>query len=367
VHDWRFHAADLLTGRFVTHDLPLSDPEITWDLSGPSALTGTLAAGFGSRERYERLPAWGTAVYAEASGEIRWGGILTEPDPSLGPLALTCIGFAGYPHGMIWTGDYQSPDAGVDPLDVVRMIWQHLQSFPDGDLGVTVSDATSPVRLGSKSEFVKFHSGGKDVQFTAQDRYQLKRADSKDCGGEIDNLASEAPFDYRETHAWDGDGVSHDVELGYPRVGRRRNDLRFVLGENLSVAPAAKGNTDYANEIIANGAGQGEKMLTAQVGHRDGRVRRTALLDAKDVHSKRRLTAQARRQLALSQRLLTVEEIDVRDHPNASLGSVIGALGDDIYLTADLGWTVLDGWWRSTRVVARPQSGDAATLTVQEV
>src|SRR5699024_11949333 len=44
----------------------------------------------------------------------------------------------------------------VDPLSLVRRIWSHLQSQPDGDLGLKVDSTTSPVRIGTKSEDVEF-------------------------------------------------------------------------------------------------------------------------------------------------------------------------------------------------------------------
>lgn len=142
---WRYFAQNLLTGEFTHTDLPLRRDELTWQLSGPGALKGTISPevlGLGPLEE------WQTAIYAEADDEIRWGGILRNRGMRGAELTLDCAGFSSYPARIPYTGpDYVKINA--DPTGIFIYIWDHLQSQPDGDLGVQiVRPNTSPVRVG---------------------------------------------------------------------------------------------------------------------------------------------------------------------------------------------------------------------------
>jgi hypothetical protein len=360
---WRYHAQLLPSAEWLTHDLAISDVTMHHDLSGPSALTGHIPRGFAD-EVTGQLRAWGAAIYPEASGELRGGFIVTAADPQPDKLAVSCVGFAGYPAGIPFDGDYTSPDEGVDPFDVVRLIWTHVQGKAGGDLGVIVDTAQSPIRLGSMKDWLRSHPDKAASDFTQQDRYSLQWWNHTDCGQEIDKLAGEAPFDYVEYHTWAGNNVVHGVRLGYPSLGRRRHDLRFVLGENLAAIPQPSGNDDYASEVLALGAGEGSKMLRSLVARPTDRLRRVSVLAEKDVRTRRRLAADAQRLLDRNSHAETLTSIDVVEHPNAPLGGLDP--GDEIRVQADLGWRDLDVWARMTSVAYKPGDG-TATLTLEEL
>ncbi len=347
----RFHAQKMPSGDWITHDLPISDVAMHHDLSGPSAITGSIARGFAS-DVTGAVTAWGTAVYAEESGTIRGGFILTDVNPNPDSLEVSGIGFAGYLAGIPFDSGYTAPADGADPMDVVRVLWNHVQGFPDGNIGMVVDSTTCDVRLG------KLDADGKG------ESYSLHWWDHTDCGSEIDNLAGETPFDYVEYHTWSGETVSHGLQLGYPRIGTRRHDLRFVLGENLAAVPLPRAAGGYANNILALGAGEGAKRLRATAGQRTDRLRRVAVVGDKGVTRKRRLGTVARAALDTAMHAETVTEVDVIEHPNAPLAVL--RPGDEIRVQADLGWTVLDRWVRMTSIAYKPDDG-VATLTVEQV
>src|SRR5690606_24229540 len=203
--------------------------------------------------------------------------------------------------------------------DAVRHLWSHVQGYPDGNLGVTVTGST-PARLG-----------------TAEEPYELAWFDSPDCGKEIDDLAKETPFDYVEEHRWSGEEIRHEVKIGAPRLGRRRTDLAFIQGDNVVslVSPDRDGGL-YANEVVGIGAGEGAGSLRRTDAVRDGRLRRPFVYTAKDVRSADRLDSLIRRERLRRSDLLEISSVDVREHPNAPIAS--WSLGDDVRIDASLPW-----------------------------
>ncbi len=360
---WRYHAQKLPSGEWISHELPISGVTMHHDLSGPSALTGTIARGFAGEVAEGVLP-WGTAIYPEASGQLRGGFIVTDADPTPDALHITCVGFAGYPTGIPFDGDYVSSNDGLDAFEAVRLIWSHVQGKPGGDLGVIVDSEDSWVLLGNLDEWLRLHPGKTAGDFEDSDRYTLRWWNNTDCGSELDQLASQTPFDYAEYHTWSGNNVAHGITLGYPRLGRRRHDLRFVLGENLASVPQPTASGDYASEVVALSAGQGSKMLRSVVARPTDRLRRVSTLAEKDVRSRRRLAADAQRLLDRNSHAEQLTDIDVFEHPNAALADL--RPGDEIPVTADLGWREMNVWGRITSVSYTPEKG-MATLSLEQL
>lgn len=363
---WRFIAQRALTGEWLHWNLPLRDPQLTWSLSGPDALTATLDPEIGGLVAADNRPLfdeWGTLLYAEEEGLIRLGGIVTHSEFDNATWSIEAAGFPAYAKGLPYLDEFQSDS--VDPLDVVRKIWQHVQSQPDGDLGVVVDDTTSPVRIGKKPRHVQFTTGeGESVSFEANEAYKLVWWEAKDCGDEIDSLAKQCPFDYHEEHRWIGDQIEHRIRLGYPRLGRRRDDLRFMLGENIAAMPTPeRAGDEFANETYAIGKGEGRDAIKIRVPQRDKRLRRCHVFTQSSVGDKDRLRQLAHQDLQLRSPMLQLSEVTVRDHENARLGS--WQIGDDIRVQGKLPWIGdLDLWVRVTSYTVSPYAGDAATLTV---
>lgn len=347
-------------------DLPLSGAQVTTTLSGPGGLSGTVPVEAGRLKRPDGQPLlaeWGAAVWAEADGQIRGGGIVTRSELDGPSWALECVGISGYVQGLPWTGT-QYQGIQVDPLAVVRAIWARAQANPGGDLGVLVDSTTSPVRVGTAPEQVEFQTGaGTDVAFEAGPLV-LAWWQTPDMGKVVDDLASGTPFDYLEETAWgSGDALVHRLRLGYPRLGRRRDDLRFVIGENVSVVPAMTRDGDnYASEVLVLGAGEGRKQVNALVPATRGRLRRVAVVTDSAIRTHAGAVRRGRTELAARTGAGVVEQVVVRDHPHAPLGS--WTVGDDIRVSGSLGWAELDTWVRVVGSSISPEAGDVATLRV---
>ena len=376
----RWIAQRALTGEFLHWDVPVSGFP-SHALSASSSLVFRLepeVASLVSLDDLLVLEPWGSFLYHEVDEQIEWAGVVTGNEWLGATYEVTVESFGRYPHGMPWLGNFVGVD--TDPANIVRYIWQVLQRRPDADLGVAVVGQTS-ARLGTLSserareakrvedaarkrvdEARKAQSAAKDAaereaarKVTDARRAELTKAqdarraadeaeredggeyrfdwwDNDDCGREIDRLAAEAPFDWVEEHAWNSDrsDVTHRVRVA-DRIGVRRTDLKFALGENVVEAVPFLIDGDWvANEVIGVGAGEGAKALRETSAVRDGRLRRIALIDWKDVRSRSRLQALVRgeqRTRAMGQ--LAVEQIVVQaDHPHAPVGS--WGVGDEI-------------------------------------
>lgn len=146
---WRYLAYRATTKEPLHLDLPLEVEELGWALSGAGPLRATVSPDVGALRGSDGrllLEEWGTLLFAEADGQIRWGGILIASGFNGEAWALEAAQVATYPNGMAYDGVYSK--VGVDPAQVVKDIWAHLQSKPDGDLGVTVAGDSTPTRLG---------------------------------------------------------------------------------------------------------------------------------------------------------------------------------------------------------------------------
>jgi hypothetical protein len=265
---WSFIAQRATTGEFLHFDVPLELGSLEWQLSGPGSLKATISPDVGDlRDSAGRpiLEEWATLLYAEADGEIRWGGIIVSCSVEGDTLSLEAAGFSTYLHRRIYNGHLY--EINVDPAGVVRHIWQHVQSFPRGDLNVTVKGDSTPVRLGTDAvkeytppklfaaqhiieqyeagegypvnagwtwpgqwahvtewvdDLVAEYGGNtldrtasmtwlkayieshKDEIVEAKDAepYELLWYEHPNCGEEVDSLAKSTPFDWVERHSW---------------------------------------------------------------------------------------------------------------------------------------------------------------------
>lgn len=318
---WRYLAQRALTGEWLSWDLPISRDELSWALSGPGSLRGTVSPDVGHlRASDGRLlvEEWGTKIYAEADGIIRWGGIVVRSAFDGPAWTIEAAGMSTYPTGIPYLGEYTRLDA--DPAGIYRDIWAYVQAQPDGNIGMVVDTISTPVRVG-----------------TTGSPYSLTWWEAPDCGSALDELAKLAPMDYAEEHTWAGEQVAHRIRLGYPRLGRRRADLAFVQGDNVtSIVTADRDGGEYANEVIGVGAGSGRAMLQRRIPVRDGRLRRPHIYTDKTATDTARLDAAIRRELDARRDVLELDSVEVVDHPHAPIGS--WQLGDDILVQASIPW-----------------------------
>lgn len=342
---WRYIAQRVLSNEFLHWDVPVDVSELRWDLSGPGALRGAVSPDVGNLRDDEGrliLEPWGTLLYAEEGGSIRWGGIVEYSKLSGAAWTVEAAGFSSYPHGIPFLDTIKGAD--LDPADVYRQIWTNLQGYPEGDLGVEVSDLSTPIRIGTQGE-----------------PYVLKWQESKDSGSELDSLAEDGGFEFEERHFWDGDEIRHRIELAYPRLGRKREDLAFIQGDNVVSLVEPQGWDEFANEVFAIGAGEGRKAKRSRTPIRDGRLRRPIVYTDKGERNEQRLTRIARRELDRHRPELSIDRITVVDHPNAPIGS--WRSGDDVLVQASLPWVGDVAIWH--RVTSWALKGDKAELSLE--
>ena len=404
------YIAQRVNGEFLDWDLPIKVTDLGWQLSGPGSLRGTVAPDTGSLRAADGrlvLEEWGTYIFAESDGLIRWGGIVISSGFDDEVWSVEAAGFSTYPHGIPYLGEFSR--IGVDPVDAVKEIWRHLQNFPDGNLNMQIIGSSTPVRLGTEGTpesipgillaardiLARLQSGAiyyedwtwtgapahvgenndlllsaypgawddrpaaiawltqyvnenADEKISAKDPepYLLAWYEAPDCGGEIDDLAKSTPFDYIESHAWNGENIEHRFEIFYPRAGRRRDDLAFIQGDNVANVVSFQSNGDeYANEVNGLGGGEGPTTLRRTTAKRDGRLRRATVYSDKAVGDFARMDALIADELELRRGLLQVSSVDIIDHPNAPIGS--WSLGDDVLIRCTVPWLGnVDIWCR---------------------
>ncbi|TKR27128.1 hypothetical protein FA014_01865 [Cellulomonas hominis] len=359
---WRYVCFAEPAGAYLG-EVELSGVRLSRVLSGPGRLTGTVVG-----DAPAWLRPWECSVWAEnPAGQIAGGGLLTSAGGVSGErTVVNVMGIAGYPGGMPWLGPDQAL-VQVDPLDVVRMIWAHLQSQPGGNLRVAVDPTTSPVRVGTEAEQVEFTtSAGEDVSFEAGP-FRLEWWSTTDLGAVIAKLAVETPFDYLEHAAWNSarTGLTHRLQLGWPTIGTRRPDLRLVIGENVIVTPALAGDDDlYASEVLALGAGTGRTRVRAHLTRPTVGVRRVLVHTDSSARTTADLSTAARTDLAWRDGAPLLEQVTVIDHPHAPIAALTP--GDQVLVAGDVAGEPVDRWVRITEVDTSPES-DRAVLSVVEV
>lgn len=369
---WRYIAqrlnGDGSTGDFLDFDVPLQGVAITDQLSGHNALSATIAPQYARLLADDGAPLfdeWGTAIWAENQGEIRGGGILVSSGFDGPQWNLTCTGYTGYLDGMPWVSDLAGNWFGVevDPLDVLRKLWSHAQSKPGGNLGLEISPLKTGLKIGTKLKQGEFDTVNGPLTFESGP-VQLTNYGTTDLGQEATKLASETPFDWHERHFWQGDVIRHVLDLGYPRIGQRRPDLRFVVGENVTSIPSIqRDGALYASEVQVFGAGDGPAMKRGVASRpRRNRLRRAVTLQDSSLRSGAACNGVAEREVAWRTGLDDVTDIFVTDSPAAPVGAA--SVGDEILVQGDCGWRTLETWARIISRTIVPEQGEAVALSI---
>jgi hypothetical protein len=350
----------------LSGELPLLDVSFTDVLSGPPQFSATINPLFRQllgTDSQPLLRPWHCQILAEQDGVLRYGGVLISA-PSIGPtLSLDCSGFSGYAKGMPYEGDTQWIES--DPLDLTRHIWAHIQGGDESNLGMVVDTATNTggaVRLGKAlvpdvNGVLPTNSSGDEGP------YKLNWYSNDDLGGDIDDLAAQTPFDYHERHQWDSTKTQpkHYLDFGYPRLGQRQGDLRFVLGENIQTLPNIEADgEEYASHVRVLGAGEGSAMTKGEARQWTGGLRRAVTIDRKDVADASRAQSIARRELHSRLLLTNTPQVLVRNTPSAPIGSF--GVGDEIRVQVTEDWRSVDLWFRVLSSTIRPQDPELMAL-----
>lgn len=227
-------------------------------------------------------------------------------------------------------------------------------------------DAAKTVEAKSKDVWDKAKQALQDQAGGEAQPYVLGYWETHDLGQSFDDLAAETPFDYRVVHSWAGDQIIHRMVLGYPQLGARRANLRFMTGENIMAAQAVEySGAEYASEVLVLGAGEGRAMVRAMsTAGTTGRLRRVAVVSNKAIGGSAAARKLADQEVKLRSGAADFgDDIVVRDHPNAPLGSY--APGDEILIQSDgSGWTGQLAIWCRVLTITIDTAQDTATLTV---
>lgn len=317
----------LPSGEILDWAVPLGGADVTRVLTGPGALSGVLPEGYEHPVR-----EWGSALWVESDGVFHGGGIVTTVEHADREIRVNCTGITGYAQDMPWLAKREDL-IEVDPLDIVRMIWDHLQDASSGNLHLSVDSLSSPVRVGEEERDVEFSTGdGDDVSFEAGP-FRLNPIDTQDLAKVIEDLAGDTPFDYVEETRWDGEDIRHRMRLGYPRLGVRRDKYSLDTRVNMQVLPTLGfDENEYASEVLLVGAGEGRDSVTAHVPGAADRLRRVAVVTDKSVRSKKTATRLAREELAARVTEGAVSNMVIVDSPNCPIdllqpGDTIRATG----------------------------------------
>lgn len=366
---WRYIAERLHgdgTATPLHPDLPLRNTSIEYALSGPGGLSCTIQPenlalmGGDGRPVFRE---WSTAIWAEEDGILRGGGIVDYIGVSNSELSIECAGFSGYLRDQPYVGSAFYIE--TDPMDIARLIWAHVQGERGGNLGVTLDATKSPVRIGTDLKQVEFDTQEGPVSFESGP-YKLEWWQTHDLLNSFESLARETPFEFREQVSWNPDGtIRKHINMGYPTIGSRRTDLRFAIGENVNEVPDVEfAGENFANGVLFLGAGEGRTMVRGAYDVMDGRLRRVAVVQDKQVRSLKAANSRARQELALRRGDFDVRDLVVRDHLHAPLGSF--SVGDEILVEGDLGWVdnVSGVWARVVGMTVTPENPDSMRLSI---
>ncbi|NUK18289.1 hypothetical protein [Streptomyces lunaelactis] len=340
--DYRYIVARAATGEVLHWNLPLTEVEFGPEMSGPGSLSATLSPTF-ARPLNDMLDAGNAVILAERNSKLLWGGVIWRAEPQGPKLPIEASGFTSYLHRRFdLHGNLggRGPYIEADPCAVIRDVWAYAQDQPDGDLEVVVDDTKSEAKTG-----------------TAKDPYDIPRWDVRNLGEIVDELADiDDGLEWSEAVAWRGRRPERRIILGAPRLGRRREDLTFTTGANVTGEPQVIRDADeYAQWVIGLGAGDGKKRKIAVDGVRNQRLRLEHKLETSE-KDETKLKQRTRRERVARQILPTITELEIIDHPAAPIGSL--RIGDDVRIRLHEPHTEYDGWNRIIGWTVRPGQGE---------
>ncbi|TQF05570.1 hypothetical protein E6W39_29240 [Kitasatospora acidiphila] len=349
---YRYFTTHAVTGEVLSIDLPLADVEFGPELNGPGRFTGTLAPDLPGLD-VRQLDSGTVLLWAERGEQLLWGGLVWRAEPDEERYRIEAAGFSSYLgrrfdlHGNL---SGRAPYKGTDPCQVIADVWAYCQAQPDGDLAVIVEQPPggSPGRLG-----------------TTEQPYTVKEWEAPSLAAVVRDAAGVdggPEWTERVTRTPDG-RLERRIVLDSPRLGTRRADLVFATGVNIIDKPTAAADGDqYAQVLVALGAGDGSAKVRTTDAIRDGRLRLEAVLDRPSITDRTALAALARTERIRRSQLAQVTEITVHDHPAAPIGS--WQVGDDVRVQIHEPRIDFDGWRRIVGWTLQPDHAGQETATL---
>lgn len=366
---WNYFATRLHgdgTETVIANELPLGDDtSFTHNANAPIDIQGSIAPEYSyllDEHGDPLLRKWSTAIYAECDGQIRAGGIYVDDAISDGVLQFDCMGFAGYPNGQPFTEGNSwplnpYPTGGIEPMDALRKIWSHLQSQRNGNLGVVIDPMNTGKKIGKMVAQGEFdtENGVLSFEYTP---FTLRNYETFDLGETQNSLAEGTPFEYREEHSWNADhtAVQHFIRVGHPRLGSRRHDYRFAVGDNIQPVSIDPPDDEYADTVLGLGAGEGAAMIRSTVYRtNEDRIRRAVVFEDKAAR-----TAAAIRKTSMSELAarVGVDEVTSISVLPPHVSDLIGVdVGDEVPLSGETAHRDVEMWVRVLSKTQTPATG----------
>lgn len=332
---FRFICEEAVTGEILSRDLCVQKPKILRALTGPCNIQFEINFKDAENEGIYFKPN-GQLIHAEKLiyGERKiWASGIVQPsqvDKQSGIMTLESSGFAGYPKGIPALFNWNP--LTVDPYEIIHRMWDHIQSYPDSNLGVEVYPALSGLQMLPGYAF--------DGEIFNLDFFAvfIRAVDKTDMGDYMDKLARDTPFDIVEQSGWNEDrsAIWKKLFLGYPTAGAQQNALAFIQNENvIEMVPHIETEIDWVSDVIIDGWFPGTEY-SAQLTNADPtRYRRVIMQDDARINSNERAAAWAKRKLTRRQTPAYWESIIVdMGHPNAPFGTY--DVGDRIWVTGTM-------------------------------
>lgn len=340
---FRFAVEDV-HGNILTRDLVPMQNTIGRILSAPSQIELSIHPKHPSVQHQSgsgpiQFKPWGHWIHAlkydQFGNERIWASGLVQPsevDPETGVLSLRATGFSDYPKGIPWLVNW-NPIA-VDPFAIVANIWNHIQSYWNGSLGVTTYPSSSGTLMLPGFSF-------NNEQFV-QDFFAIfiRAIDKTDCGEYLTKLSQDIPFDYFEESSWNSTrtAIIKKIRLGYPQGGIRQEGLVFRVGENVkATTQRLESEVEWMSDIMIDGFFPG-KTYSATISNADpDRYRRVMMENDLRIDSNERGAAWAKKRLTRRQFPYQYQSIIIDPfHPNAPFGTF--DVGDTILVQGPMPW-----------------------------
>lgn len=401
----RYIVERISDGEFLELELPIVVSGAGRKLNGAGSFSGEIVpvvAAYRYAGTDQLIDPYSTLIHEESDGIIRGTWLVTRSEFEGAVWRVEGAGFSEYFADRPFEGEYRG--VKVDPVAVARHVVEHAQSFAGADLGVTVRGSSS-VRIGTDSEskeasarfsadlaktaleqakkaladaraaakanptaankqLVETRKG--QVESVTANKKRLDEAlseakklvqedggawkllwwDTPDCLRSIQEALDEAGYEWVEWSGWNTARTKIMKEIRVSsRVGRKQDALAFVEGDNIieTVQIEADSN-DYANAVVAIGAGEGRDALRVTVAAKSARRRKVHVVDAKNVTKKAALEKIARAELTVRSRPLKVAAVRIINHPNAQFGTF--DVGDTVLVDSDSGWAGRQRLWQ---------------------
>lgn len=414
----RYIVERISDGVFLELELPIIVSSAGRRLGGPGSFSGEIVPVVDAY-RYAGTDAlidpYATYIHEEADGQIRGTWLVTRSAFEGAVWQIEGQGFSAFFAGRPFEGEYRGIDE--DPIAVAATVCAHAQQFAGANIGVQVvggsgvrvgtdsdiqvqlaQEALDNLKAGQEAEKKALEAARKTAKANptsgnktavaeltehvaemegeretleaalaaAKERQQADGGawkilwwDTPDCLQAMQEAIDAAGYEWVEWSGWNADRTRVLKEIRcVERVGKRQETLSFIEGDNIIETVVIESDAaDYANTVVAIGAGEGRKALRSTVAKADGRRRKVHVLDAKHVTKQGSLDKLAAAELKRRTQKLKVAGIRVVNHPNAQDGTY--SVGDTILIDTEVGWLGRQRIWQ--RIEEIEWDGDGVT------